>query len=561
MRSPPAPPILILHLSRLGDMIQSLPAVKLLKEAHPQGSITFFGIDDFLPLLQGVPEIDRIVVLPASEIGALREEGCAAAVADRFLQAFPPLREEYDLLLNWTHNAVSAHLSSKIRASRKSGRIFLQEGEIVIRGDYGKYLFAVSRRRKDNLLNLVDLYVGMAGLAPRPVKGYLPCGAPPRRSAGGPSIGLQLGASNARRTWPIESFLSLGSRLHRDLRASVALFGSAADRKLADAFVAAADYPVADLVGRFPLRELPARMKALDLLVTNDTGPMHIAAAVETRVVGIFNATAHFRITGPYGEGHICLQNNLPCCPCLPSHACAAPVCRDRISVDTVLAAVKSALGFGDADLAAAADAGVYRSRFLKAGTLGWERIGGNGDGFPCRLDAAGDRRASIIQPMWNRWLEIPNDPEESNRPAPDPRLDEIRKELLRACCAYRERCRRAQALCRQMLGDFRSGRPKAASIERRIASLRTVEDEFRLAEGPLGILQDIHELAMAEIPPATFPDLARELLRVYADLAAIVDRLESGLKGNGPPTVGEVASPTSQERTVPAGGRDLQPG
>jgi len=85
MKSPPAPSILILHLSRLGDMIQSLPAVKLLKKAHPQGSITFFGIDDFLPLLQGVPEIDRIVALPASEIGALREEGRAAAAADRFL--------------------------------------------------------------------------------------------------------------------------------------------------------------------------------------------------------------------------------------------------------------------------------------------------------------------------------------------------------------------------------------------------------------------------------------------------------------------------------------------
>ena len=90
---------------------------------------------------------------------------------------------------------------------------------------------------------------------------------------------------------------------------------------------------------------------------------------------------------------------------------------------------------------------------------------------------------------------------------------------------------------------------------------MRTVEDEFRLAEGPLGILQDIHELAMAEIPPSTFPDLARELLRVYADLAAIVDRLESGLKGNGPPTAAEVSSPTSQERTVPAGGRDFRPG
>jgi ADP-heptose:LPS heptosyltransferase len=561
MKSLPNPRILILHLSRLGDMIQSLPAVKLLKEAHPRGSITFFGIDDFLPLLQCVPEIDRIVALPASEMGALREEGRAAATADRFLQEFPPLREEYDLLLNWTHNAVSAHLSSKIRASRKSGRVFLQEGEIVIRGDYGKYLFAVSRHRKDNLLNLVDLYVGMAGLAPQPVKGYLPSDAPPRRRAAGPSIGFQLGASNARRTWPIESFLSLGARLHGDLRASVVLFGSAADRKLADAFVAAAVYPVVDLVGRVPLRELPARLKALDLLVTNDTGPMHIAAAVETRVVGIFNATAHFRITGPYGEGHICLQNNLPCCPCLPSHACAAPVCRDRISVHTALAAAKSALGFGDAELAAAADAGAYRSRFLKAGTLGWERIGGNGEGFPCRLDAAGDLRASIIQPMWNRWLEIPDDPEESHQPGPDPHLDEIRRDLLGACRTYRERCRRAQTLCRQILDEFRSGRPKTASIERRIASLRTVEDAFRLAEGHLGILQDIHELAMAEIPPSTFPDLARELLTVYADLAAIVDRLESALKEHGPPAVREAASPASQQRPVPDGGRDLRAG
>jgi len=90
---------------------------------------------------------------------------------------------------------------------------------------------------------------------------------------------------------------------------------------------------------------------------------------------------------------------------------------------------------------------------------------------------------------------------------------------------------------------------------------LRTVEDAFRLAGGHLGVLQDIHELAMAEIPPSTFPDLARELLTVYADLAAIVDRLESALKEHSPPAVGEAASPASQQRPVPDGGRDLRTG
>jgi len=100
--------------------------------------------------------------------------------------------------------------------------------------------------------------------------------------------------------------------------------------------------PAIDLAGATTVGLLPALLSRASLLITNDSGPMHIAAAVGLPVVALFGPTSAVR-TGPYGLGHRVLTTELSCRPCL-SRTCQNPVqleCLTRISPEHVIAAVR----------------------------------------------------------------------------------------------------------------------------------------------------------------------------------------------------------------------------
>jgi 3-deoxy-D-manno-octulosonic-acid transferase/heptosyltransferase-1 len=100
--------------------------------------------------------------------------------------------------------------------------------------------------------------------------------------------------------------------------------------------------PSASVAGETTLRELAALYKMASLLVTTDSGPMHLAAAVGTPVVALFGPTSPER-TGPYGEGHIVIRQGLPCSPCFRK-TCDTLECMNTIGVDEVLQAVRERL-------------------------------------------------------------------------------------------------------------------------------------------------------------------------------------------------------------------------
>ncbi|MFM8552671.1 MAG: glycosyltransferase family 9 protein, partial [Nitrospiraceae bacterium] len=100
-----------------------------------------------------------------------------------------------------------------------------------------------------------------------------------------------------------------------------------------------------DLTGQTQLGHLPALLQAASLLITNDSGPMHVAAAVGTPVVALFGPTNPVR-TGPYGAGHRVLASRVPCSPCY-SRQCRHPVpleCLTNVSPAQVLEAVREQL-------------------------------------------------------------------------------------------------------------------------------------------------------------------------------------------------------------------------
>ena len=97
-----------------------------------------------------------------------------------------------------------------------------------------------------------------------------------------------------------------------------------------------------NLAGKTDLAQLAELYRRCALLITNDSGPMHIAAAVGTPVVAIFGPTDP-ALTGPYGKQHVVLRAGIPCSPCLKPYCTHTPrmECMSLVTVEQVLAAVK----------------------------------------------------------------------------------------------------------------------------------------------------------------------------------------------------------------------------
>ncbi len=162
----------------------------------------------------------------------------------------------------------------------------------------------------------------------------------------GPWLILQPGARWSNKRWPVEGFAELVRQAavrRKDLR--FAILGGPEDRPLGGTIASVAPERSLDLTGQLSLPEMVEWIRLGAAMVTNDTGPMHVAAALGKPVVGLFGPTEPRR-TGPYGQLDHVLQAALPCAPCLKSRcAHSRPLeCLRLLSPGAVLAAVERRL-------------------------------------------------------------------------------------------------------------------------------------------------------------------------------------------------------------------------
>jgi heptosyltransferase I len=148
--------------------------------------------------------------------------------------------------------------------------------------------------------------------------------------------------------WLNDRFAALADRLVRAHDLDVVFTGGPGDRETIADIRAKMTEKAADFSGRTTLTMLAALYQQAALLVTTDTGPMHLAAAVDTRVVALFGPTAPWR-TGPFGKGHTVIRTAPPCSPCFKRqcdvHQCR---CMRDITVEMVLSAVVDHLDIGN---------------------------------------------------------------------------------------------------------------------------------------------------------------------------------------------------------------------
>jgi heptosyltransferase I len=160
-----------------------------------------------------------------------------------------------------------------------------------------------------------------------------------------PWIAINASARWETKRWPLRHFAEAADGLSEALALPIVFIGGAAEREEAQAVMALMRTNAVDLTGQTPVGLLPCLLRQAAVLITNDSGPMHIAAAVGTPVVALFGPTDPRR-TGPYGKGHLVLSHAVECSPCF-SRDCFRAVkleCLVEVKPDQVVRAVQQQL-------------------------------------------------------------------------------------------------------------------------------------------------------------------------------------------------------------------------
>ncbi len=149
-------------------------------------------------------------------------------------------------------------------------------------------------------------------------------------------VGLFPGAGWKLREWMPDRFASIGDKLVEKFDAQVIIFGGPKEGELVRSVTNLMQHPAIPFAGNLQIRQLAACIEKCDLFLTNDTGPMHIAAAVRTPTVALFGPGDHVRFQ-PLGESNTVIRHDVPCSPCKQfTEKCKDNICMKQITVDEV---------------------------------------------------------------------------------------------------------------------------------------------------------------------------------------------------------------------------------
>jgi ADP-heptose:LPS heptosyltransferase len=362
----PAPPasgqgqansLAVVQLARLGDFLQTTPLLAGLRARHPRATLAAVVAPAQAPLARACRFVDEVMVAdPACLLDAARAVGEPRRLRRaRLLAQLRPLwSRPQELVYNLNLSDLASLLAAGWPGARLAGWRPAPPG---VGGrpqgaPWTAFVMALLADRRLTRLHLADILASYAEPAGPPLAAldFQVDGVSSRRarellgrSGAAPRVVLQLGANNDLRRWPVESFAGLAQGLLAQ-GVSLVLVGSSAESPLAakmKAQLGPAAATVRDLMGRTDLTTLAGVLQGCDLVVSADTGTLHLATAVGARCLSLYMGPAQVHETGPYGVGHLVLQARDQCGPCQehrPACAGAAP-CRRLIGPGAALAA------------------------------------------------------------------------------------------------------------------------------------------------------------------------------------------------------------------------------
>lgn len=356
--------VLLINITRMGDLVQMGALLHRLQEEWPGVGVDlvvdrrFAPVAALLPFLRRVYPYDFHALVDDTRVNA---RDLVSLYRDTATWALPLAQAGYDRVINLTFNKRSGLLASFIGAPDVRGVASARDGRVMIQNDWMAYLTDMHHYRRFNRFNLVDIYAwggsGRGSFAPLSLR--LPETARDwarsflrGQGAGSSWVAVQVGASDVMKAWRPEHFGRTLACLGKQADCGFVFIGAPEEREAVQqakrAYRAAGgSRPVVEAVGRTDLVQLAALLTECKMLLTNDTGPMHLAVAGGTPVVDLSVGHVDFRETGPYGPGHWVVQPDLGCAPCSFEQVCLHHACKDRLVPEQIAALCLHVLNAG----------------------------------------------------------------------------------------------------------------------------------------------------------------------------------------------------------------------
>jgi heptosyltransferase II len=323
--------ILIRSTNWIGDAVMTTPAVRTIRRNFPAAQITLLALPWVADVFAACPHVDRIFLYD--------KQGRHQGLRGKLRLAAELNLEGFDLAI-LLQNAFEAALIAKLaRIPARAG--YNTDGRALL------LTHSVRKQPGIGSKHQVHYYQQMlAGLGLQIAEGapelFLNSAAKEEadklltQAGQGPIIGLNPGAAyGPAKRWPSEKYAALAERLAAATGGLIVIFGTKADQKAA-AEITAAGKRVLDLTGKTSLALALACIARCHVFVTNDSGLMHVAAALNTPLVAVFGSTDHIA-TGPFSDRATVIRHSLPCSPCLKTHCPQGHLrCMELVSVEEV---------------------------------------------------------------------------------------------------------------------------------------------------------------------------------------------------------------------------------
>lgn len=336
--------VCLIKPSSLGDIVHALPVLSSLRALWPEARISWVVNRGFESLLQGHPDLDEVIPFDRRRI---RPSVGGIAELASFVRELRSRR--FDAAIDLQGLFRSAAICLATGAGIRVGASTAREGAPFF---YTHRVLSPTVDEGHAVDRLLKLAAAFGADVSRP-RFTLPLSLQDRRWAreildrcARPRLALNLGARWLTKRWPPEHFAAIARRAFQERSTSLVVVGAAEDEPIVESFrKSLGPIPFLDLHGMTTLPRLAAVFAEVDAVVSNDTGPLHLAAAAGPFTIGVYTCTKP-ELTGPYGPNAVSVASRVACAgSCVTK--CGHRICMTELIPERVWQALAPRLGRG----------------------------------------------------------------------------------------------------------------------------------------------------------------------------------------------------------------------
>ncbi|MGE3756805.1 MAG: glycosyltransferase family 9 protein, partial [Pseudobdellovibrionaceae bacterium] len=333
--------VLVISLLRIGDLLMQAPALKGIRDRYPDCKIDLLVNRQCASIVPLFPNMNRTFLFDRDNY----QKAMASAETHLYASYFAletlinELNEQdYDLILNWTHNRVSGFLMGSLNSKNRLGLEIKGEKKNVY-GNWFQYLNQTQSNRQ-NLFHYSDFFIQSLGLEAPRLDECLNAGTAQASKASGLKIAIQVLTADPKKNWPLSKYANTIESLLAEFKdCSVSLLSAPSEKPKIELFKRtyfATESRVQIFCANFA--DTFQLLNQTDLLITGDTSIKHLASYSRSAILEIILGSSQMHETGVYKEGQWMIQNMAACSPCPHRDPCAqkSHLCSERISASVV---------------------------------------------------------------------------------------------------------------------------------------------------------------------------------------------------------------------------------